>query len=179
VEAWKEEVLAGYRNQDRPFLVGHRGSQYTQLPARDGIAHGKIKRSNRFPNCSFFSNWTAPEEKITWDVEVSEEGAYEVEIYYACAEKELGSMIELSFNGDRVQGRVTEAHDPPLRGGEHDRVKRVESYVKDFKPMKLGILHLGKGRGELTLRALTVAGANVMDFRLLMLKRVGAVIGDR
>ena len=53
-----------------------------------------------------------------------------------------------------------------------DRVKRQESYVKDFRPMKLGTIRLQNGPGELTLRALHIPGSQVMDFRLLTLTRV-------
>ena len=46
---------------------------------------------------------------------------------------------------------------------------RGESYVKDFKPLRLGTLELSKGRGLLTLRALSVPGKQVMDVRSVML----------
>jgi uncharacterized protein YceK len=55
---------------------------------------------------------------------------------------------------------------------EHDRVERNESYVKDFKPLKMGTLHVEKGSGQLALRALDIPGSQVMDFRLLMFTRV-------
>jgi len=67
---------------------------------------------------------------------------------------------------------VTEAHDPPLRGMEHDRVPRQESYVKDFRAMKLGTISLEKGRGDLILRAIEIPREQALDFRLLMLTRV-------
>jgi len=171
-ETFKEEVLPGYDRDDRPFLIGHPDFRYTQIPARDGKAHGNIQRSNRFPNCSFFTNWTSPEDKITWDAEVLSDGTYEIEIHYTCPAADVGSTIELSFGDSVLRGEVTEAHDPPLRGGEHDRVPRGESYVKDFKPLKLGTIELEKGRGELTLRAPRIPGSQAMDFRLMMFTRV-------
>jgi arylsulfatase A-like enzyme len=172
VERWKEDVLAGYDQDERPFLIGHPEYRYTQIPARDGVAHGNIERSNRFPNCSFFRNWTSVDDRLTWDAEVAAGGDYEVEIYYTCPQKDVGSTIELRFNDARLQGRISQAHDPPLRGGEHDRVRRQESYVKDFRPMKLGTIKLRPGKGELTLRALEIPGSQVMDFRLMMFTRV-------
>ena len=65
---------------------------------------------------------------------------------------------------------MTEAHDPPPRGAEHDRVPRDgESYVKDFKPLRLGILDLSKGRGPLAIRAVEIPGRRVIDLRAVML----------
>jgi len=170
---FKQQALAEYAKQPRPFPIGHADYKYTQIPARDGKAHGNIKRSNRFPNCSFFTNWTSLDDKITWDAEVLAAGTYRVEVYYTCPKVDVGSTIELSINGSRLRGRITAAHDPPLRGAEHDRVARGESYVKDFKPLKLGTIELKKGRGELTLRATEMPGSQVMDFRLIMFTKIG------
>ena len=56
---------------------------------------------------------------------------------------------------------------------ENDRTEgRAESYVKDFKAVSLGTIDLKKGSGPLTLRALDMPGSQVMEFRLLLLKRV-------
>ena len=76
----------------------------------------------------------------------------------------------MNFNGSRIKAKVTKPHDPPLVGEEFDRTSRGgESYVKDFLPLDLGVFHLEKGRGLLTLRALNVPGKRVMDVRAVLL----------
>lgn len=172
VEQWRTNVLSGISTDERRFPVGHPNFKYTQLPARDGKAHGNTVRSNQSPNSTFFTRWTGLDDKITWDVEVLSEGDFEAEIYYTCPSKDIGSTVQLSFHSNSITTKVTEANDPPLRGMENDRVKRTESYVKDFKSLKAGIIHLEKGTGELTLKALNIPGSMVMDFRLLMLTRI-------
>ncbi|MFA5193098.1 MAG: arylsulfatase [Verrucomicrobiia bacterium] len=170
LDKWKDEILTGLGKQEWPFTVGCREMPITQLPARDGVPHGNVKRSARAPNCSFFTNWTSTEDRITWDVEVATAGRYEAVVYYTCPKTDVGSTVELSFNGSRIEAIVSEAHDPPLRGQEHDRFPRAgESYVKDFKPMRLGVMELKLGRGELTLRAVKVPGKTVMDVQLILL----------
>ena len=72
------------------------------------------------------------------EVEVLETGDYEVVLYYTCKMGDEGSEFELSFGDSKLEGRIEEAHDPPLTGMEHDRVERPESYVKDFKALNLG-----------------------------------------
>ena len=59
-----------------------------------------------------------------------------------------------------------------MRGQENDRVKRRESYVKDFKEIKIGKINLTKGKGELALQALEIPGNESIEFRLLMLEKV-------
>jgi hypothetical protein len=160
-ELWKD---------GRPFTVGYRQFPLTQLPARDGVPHGSVQRSASAPNCSYFTNWTSTNDEITWDIEVKTVGAYEAVVYYTCPAADVGSTIELGFNGSRLEAIVVEANDPPLRGREYDRVDRKgESYVKDFKPLRVGTFDLKPGRGALTLRALKVPGKTVMDVRLLTL----------
>ena len=154
------------------FPIGHPDCRFTQLPARDAIATGKIKRSNRYPNCSFFTAWTRSEDTISWPVEVLKSGRYQVDLYYTCGEENTGVEMELEFAEARLPFKITEAHDPPLVGAADDRFKRAESYVKKFKPANIGIIELDAGKGKLVLRTRKLAGKQSIDFRLLFLTRV-------
>ena len=180
-------MLSELGEDTRPFVIAHPDSKWTQIPARDGTAHGGIKRSNKFPNCSYFYNWTKLDDKITWPVEVGASGLYEMTIHYAVPKGDEGAHIHLSYSmpnttlpnekkGGWSSGNVfliDKAHDVPARGQENDRVQRKESYVKDFKPMKMGMIRLKKGKGELTLQATEIPGKTALEFRLLMLRRLG------
>lgn len=170
VKMHHDRFMPNYEKDERPFVIAHPGSVLTQLPARDGIAHGNIERSNRFPNCSFFRNWTSTDDKITWRAEVGASGTYEVVLYYAA--KSAGAKCELIFNDSVLPFEIREAHDVPELGAEHDRHPRVESYVKDFKAVSIGRINLKKGQGELTLRATEIPGEEAMEFRLFTLERV-------
>jgi arylsulfatase A-like enzyme len=170
VARWKDEALPKSQKDDRPFTVGYAEFPTTFLPARDGVPHGKIKRSAGAPNCSFFTNWRSTGDSITWDIEVATGGNYEAVVYYTCPKGDIGSTVELRFGESRAQGKVAEPFDPPLVGAEYDRVPRKgESYVKDFRPLRLGVFGLVKGRGELVLRALDVPNHQVMDVRAVKL----------
>ena len=173
MEDYKKQYYSELPKEDpRPFVICHKDFPYTQIPARDGKVTGGIRRSNRWPNCSYFTNWIDLNGTISFDVEVQSEGEYEVEIYYTCSKGSEGSTFEVRVGSQAVKGVISEAHDPPETGMEHDRSVRMESYVKDFKPLKVGVIKLSKGKAVLTLKALTKPGTQVMDFRLLMLKKV-------
>lgn len=174
VQEWRQDLLADLGQDDRPFPVGYPEFPTTQLPARDGVAHGKVERSARAPNCSYFTNFNTLDDAVTWDIEVATAGEYEVIIHYACPAADVGSTIEVSFKDSRLQATLAEPHDPPLLGAENDRVPRKsESYVKDFKPWPAGVIPLEPGRGPLKVRALNVPGQQVMELRMveLTLKR--------
>lgn len=172
-EKFKNDILSELPLKDnRPFLLGDPRAKYTQIPASDGEAHGNIKRSNRWPNCSFFTNWISLQDAITWDVDVVADGDFQVELYYTCPQEDVGSSFELILGDNVLKSKISEAFDPPLRGMEDDRVKRTESYVKDWKPLNIGVIHAQKGSSRLTLKALEIPGHSVMDFRLLLFKRI-------
>ncbi len=170
---WLYEVQPQTAKTDtRPFSLGHPSYLYTQLPARDGIPHGTIERSNQYPNDSFFTNWSTATDSITWDVEVLADGHFDVELYYTATKENLGSIVELSLGNSRIAKKIRVMNNPPLKGMENDRVPRKESYVKDFKPMDLGTMVLKKGKGTLTLKTLKVAGSEVAEVRLLVFRKV-------
>ncbi len=170
-ETYRAEI-EGYDQDDRAFPLGHADYRFTQMPARDAQSSGDIQRSNRFPNCSYLRNWTKTSEQISWDVEVGAAGKYRVQLHYACPAEDLGATVQLTCGQAQLKAQITEAWDPPARGQEHDRVPRVESYVKDFRAMDLGVIELQPGRRPLTLSALDIPGGQVMEFRLLMFERL-------
>jgi arylsulfatase A-like enzyme len=159
-------------DDDRPYPVGYAEFPMTPLPARDGVAHGGVKRSANAPNCSYFVNWKSKDDAITWDIDVHTAGTYGVEMFYTCPEADAGSTVELSFKEARLSGKVAPGWDPPLIDNQ-DRVPRKgECYLKEFRGLKLGTVKLAAGRGLLTLRATDIPGASVMDLRLLTLSLV-------
>ena len=158
---------------ERPFIIGHPDLPFTQLPARDAIATGDIERSGRAPNCSFYMNWVNEEDTIYWDAEVQEAGNYQAQVYYTCAEEDLGTVLELRWGDSAITKEVTVENDPPWVGAESDRsLRKGESYVKDFIPMDLGVIRLEKGSNRLTLSALEIPGKQSIEMRLVMLNRI-------
>ena len=155
---------------DRAFSVGYTEFPWTPLPARAGVPHGAVKRSSNAPNSSYFVNWKTTDDRLTWDIEVHTAGTYDVTIDYTCPVPDAGSTIELSFKNAKLAGKVAPGWDPPLYTNQ-DTLPRpaAESQMKDFRPLALGTMSLEAGRGPLTLRALQIPGASVMDVRRINL----------
>ena len=171
VDQFRTDIMGELGKDERPFVIGHPDVTWSQVPARDGTAHGGIKRSNKFPNCSYFLNWKSTDDFISWDIELSQSGIYEVELWYACPRKDLGAEIQLSFNGKSLKSKIVREVDPPLLKG-FDRKPRMEGYVKKFEPMIMGQVQLTKGSGQLKLEALKIPKDQAMEFRLLMFRRI-------
>lgn len=173
VDAWRREMLPGLTDDKRAFPVGYHQMPTTYLPARDGVPHGRVQRSARAPNCSFFTGWQSTDDRMTWSIDVHTAGRYEAVLYYTCAADDVGARIELRVGEAAVTAEVAPAHDPPLVGAADDRVERVgESYVKEFRPLALGEFDLEPGTSTLVLRALEVPGDRVADVRAVALRLV-------
>ena len=154
----------------RPLAIGYREFPITILPARDGEPRGEMQRSGQAPNSSYFVNWTKPTDSAVWNIEVVTAGTYVVTLDYTCPQADVGSKLELSFEGTLLKGKVTDAWDPPLLT-DQDVVPRGtgESVMKVFRTMTLGEVRLEPGKGELRLRATDIPGKSVMDLRRVTL----------
>lgn len=180
VTAWRAEVFAtkpakvkGKSVDQRPIGVGYPEFPITMLPARDGEPHGGVKRSSAAPNCSYFINWTRPDDAMVWSIEVMMPGLYQVVIDYTCPLADAGSTIDLTFGAAKLSGTVTPGWDPPLNT-DQDTIPRPagESQMKPFKALDLGVITLPAGPGDLRLSASRIPGRSVMDVRRVTLTLV-------
>uniref|UniRef100_A0AB33J9Y5 Arylsulfatase n=1 Tax=Prevotella sp. GTC17260 TaxID=3236796 RepID=A0AB33J9Y5_9BACT len=172
---FKEKLLAHFPQEDtRPFTIGHPLETYSKLPVRDATIVGAIERSNRYPNCSYFTNWRSEQARVSWNVEIEESGLFEAYVYYTCDERNVGSIFELSTNRDseNLVFTLNQVNDQPMLGAELDRVPREESYMKGFAPCRVGKIRLSKGAATLSLRAKKLKNEEAMNFWMLELKRV-------
>jgi hypothetical protein len=177
VEAWRADVFggrpataAGSVVDPRPIPVGYREFPVTMLPARDGDPRGGVRRSASAPNSSYFVDWRTLDGRMVWEVDVQTAGDYEVVIDYTCPAEDAGATIELALGSSRLTGKVAPAWDPPLYTNQDTVARPVgESRMKEFRPLRLGVLRLPAGRGPLVLRALEIPGRTVMDVRRVTL----------
>ena len=174
VEEFREKVMSGFSRKDnRPFMIGHPEERCSKLPARDARSEGAVERSNRFPNSSYFTNWKDRSARIYWDVEVVEEGTFDLGIYYTCDRRNIGSSFVVeTAAGESLPFTLDKVNDSPMTGADLDRYPRMESYFKGFKSFPAGRIHLKKGRTTLSIRADRIVGSEAMNFWMMTLERV-------
>ena len=154
----------------RPFTINYNTAKYTHLPARDAEINGDLKRSSIHANCSFIENWKNTNDYIFWEIDVLEDGINNIELYYTLEKESVGTEIALEFENQIIKKTIDEFHDPNLVGFEEDKIKRIESYTKDFKKIKIGRMSFKKGLSKLKLKTTKKIGKKSIDFRLLILK---------
>lgn len=164
-----DEVGFGATRLRRPFTVG--AATVTSLPARDGVPQGGLPRSSVHPNDSYFLRWSSTSHAVTWDVDVLQAGAYEVQAWYAVPAADVGASVRVTLGDAVATARVTVAHDPPLVGPSDDRVPRTESPTKAFAAMTLGTLSVSAGRATLRVDATVIPGSQAWELAGLTLLR--------
>ena len=168
---WRESINEIIKkNKRRPFTINYKNSNHTHLPARDAEITGKLQRSSIHANCSFIENWKSSNDYIYWDVDVLENGTKSVELYYTLPKESVGTEIALEFEDQIIKKTIDDFHDPSLEGFEKDKIKRIESYTKDFKKLNIGEMSFKKGISRLKLKTTIIKGNKSIDFRLLILK---------
>ncbi len=178
---YRTSVLKESDVRPPPFSVGHPSGhpagRLTQLPVRDAVSSGRIVRSSRHPNSSWFGHWTSPDDTIRWSVRVHEAGTYSAELLYACDTDDAGALIRLEARiGDSVHAVQTRApaHPSEITGADRDRVPRNEGYEKRWGRLPLGTIVLPAGDGTLQLTAPDIPGRQAIDVRLLLLHRTAS-----
>ena len=166
---WIDEVLnTSLSNEKRPFTISGNLNVNNVLPARDSYFSGGIKRSNRYPNDSFLTNWSKS-DSIYWPIQVMNDGLYSLRIFINADNESLNSELIVSTNNSNVEGKVNKVFISDLRGMENDRVPRIESYLKDFDAIDLKPIYLTKQSKYLSIKR----GNNSLgslDFKRIILK---------
>ena len=106
---------------------------------------------------------------MTWDIDVHTAGEYEVVLDYTCPMADAGSTIEVSLG---AAGSAARSRPAGIRRSTPTRTRFAapgESRMKEFRPLRLGVMRLQAGRGPLVLRALEIPGRSVMDVRRVTL----------
>tara|TARA_B100001057_G_scaffold271570_1_gene271844 strand:- start:6194 stop:7972 length:1779 start_codon:yes stop_codon:yes gene_type:complete len=166
---WIDEVLnTSLSDEKRPFTISGNLNVNNVLPARDSYFSGGIKRSNRYPNDSFLTNWSKS-DSIYWPIQVMNDGLYSLRIFINADNESLNSELIVSTNNSNSEGKVNKVFISNLRGMENDRVPRIESYLKDFDAIDLNPINLTKQSKYLSIKR----GNNSLgslDFKRIILK---------
>ena len=162
-DTWFSDVSQGMA-EPPPIPLGHREMPQVEMTTPDATWQGDLKFGGRHANNNWVTNWTSTEDHLYWEVDVVRAGSYDVTLMYTCPEADVGARICVEADGQRVEGVVKKAHDPPFVPSP-DRVPRREVYEKVWAPLPLGKLELPKGRCRIYVKTLEITGQAAMDLK--------------
>jgi len=161
-EDWYEQVTAA-GIEAPPLPIGFSSSEIVALQAEDSSLKGGLQFWRKIGWAhDTVTQWRNPEASVTWELDVLQEGQYEVTLMYSCPEGETGSQIEITVGERRLKSKITEAYDPrPPTERELDH-KRLETsgpvWFRTYAPLAFPAVSLQKGRTQLTVRATDIPG---------------------
>jgi arylsulfatase A len=158
-------VEVGHDEWPEVRLPGHEATLY--VAEENGISY---VGENGWAN-DWITNWVDEKSYPFWWIDVIEEAEYEISIDYACAEKNLGTEFWVKIGRQKIEGAITEAHDPEALPSP-DRSPRGEVYEKIWKTQKIGTMRLLKGKDRLEIHAFAIAGEQAMDIKTVRIKKL-------
>ena len=110
-------------------------------------AYGKLIRDK-------ITGWQDPSDSIRWDLEMEQEGRYQVILQYGCGAAD-GSRIQIMAGGNRIEVAV-----------------EPTSAADVWRTQSVGFLDLKPGRSTLEIRVLSESGKQGMDLHEVRLRWV-------
>ena len=95
-----------------------------------------------------------------------------MELAYACPASDAGSRIRITAGDASVETTLPAAPALEIQLEHRDDDGKTRYRNRDWAHLKIGTLKLPKGPARLTVQALTLTGSQVMDFKLVKLRRL-------
>ena len=147
--------IAGAPEVDPP-VVGQGGEGTMLLDYVHALTSGRaIKRFNR-KGRFYISKWTDPEDTVTWHLDVTSPGTFEVSVTYSAREEWLGKEYVVSVGAERLTAQVEHTGD-----------------WYEYKTFEIGTVDLPEpGRYTLQICPASPSMEDVMYLRSVQLERV-------
>ncbi|MDN5210571.1 sulfatase-like hydrolase/transferase [Fulvivirgaceae bacterium BMA12] len=155
-----------------PIPVGFDAAPEIELPAPEASIHGKLnfKGGMGWAN-DWITGWSSPLDTVSWELEVEEDGLYELAAQLNISDEMVGANIEARTNQKVIRHTVIQAFFSPNLSS-HDRVDRGEVYEKNWKSVVIGNMDLEKGKQTLKINVNASQWNGKMELKGLRLKKV-------
>jgi arylsulfatase A-like enzyme len=170
-DAWFADISEdGLRRY--PLPVGHPEHNPVEVHAPQAYADKPLKFANGpgFAN-DWLTGWTDLKAKVWFEIEVVTAGAYDVEISFACPPEDAGSELRISTNDQSLETAIPSSPGPEIPLPHRDADGKNRYRDRTWGTARIGTLNLKAGQARITLEALSMPGAQVMDLKHLKLTR--------
>ena len=155
VNRWFADVTRGQSYARVPIQVGREDENPVEIDLTWGVPSGQqVRPLYRSYNHDIIDRWSVAGDSVTWDLEVTKSGQYEVRFSYGC--------------------RATDGGLLKIEAGDSTLVHRVIATAgrEIFRPLIIGTLNLHRGKVNLVLTAQSVKGQEIMALHKIWLRRI-------
>ena len=129
-------------------------------------SHAQLKGDLHFAGFGFYhdwiTHWKTIEDSISWDLEIMQQGTYEIKLEYSCRKKYMGSTIVIEVGEKRIEFVLDAPHYAQIIT-RPDKITRVEQPERKWALFEAGQLNLTKGKKKLKIYAKDIRKKKVMD----------------
>lgn len=170
-EDWFTEVTSELQGR-KLIPVGYTESLTTTLPVTESYFDGNVmfKGKSGWSN-DWLTNWNNTDDKIWWELDVVNEGSFEVILEYTLKKENVGTQVQVSGGLKTIDVQFDEDFDSELKPSP-DRVVRGEVYEKEWARKLVGLIELKKGKTKIELKARTIPGEESIELKSLILKKI-------
>lgn len=170
-DAWFKDI-SSEGLQRYPLAVGYDEQNPVELHAPQSYFDAPLEFASGpgFAN-DWLTHWTDAKAKVWFELDAVKAGDYEVEIAYDCPEEDAGSIISVTAGESSLDGTVEAAPIHDIQLPHRDEKGKARYRNREWATLKLGTLKLPQGPMKLTLEALSMPGAQVMDLKHVRLLR--------
>ena len=118
---------------------------------------------------SFLVNWTDPESKVEYDIDVVQPGRYRVEVLYGCPPENAGAKLEFRAGSAQCSTTVPAHRAEKVRLAHRDEDGHDKYVDREWGSMELGDVQLNSGVQRIQLQAQPIPGKEALDFKSLIL----------
>lgn len=141
-----------------PIHLGHPEQPVVMLPTAGGNLSGALKYKNKNGYAfDWATNWVSAEDEFSWEVQVVNDGIYEIYAQHLLPPGSEGAQVLLEISDQKVRQTIKSPYipDPYPNPDQVDRGRLPEMKWKDFH---WGNVKLRKGNYQVRLRATKIPG---------------------
>ncbi len=160
-EQWYADVSTGRYKSSVPIEAGRADENPVELSLLWGYPVGKkLHFTYRHYLGDTFENWSELTDYVTWKIEVTQSGRYEVILEYACVPENAGSKLVIKAGQTEVEHVVQ----PTAGSGV-------------FRRVNAGVLSLAKEQVSFEIRPVSIVGRELLILHGVCLKHLGNAQG--
>ncbi len=156
---WLAEMKPSEENP--PVEIGHAEQTSIELPTTSGTLSGNFEYKNHHGWAYDWAlNWLSPEDAITWDIEVVNDGTYEIFLQYLVKKGDEGAKVKVMV-GDKSLIKKIKTAFVPAPYPNYDNVDRKRPLEMKWQDFSWGKMNLNSGNYKVKVQAIEIPGQEV------------------
>lgn len=167
-----KEIPVGYSNYPKTVLPAHEANLYPPFEFRKDRRHTGIAYHSLYGWAhDWIDFWTNTSAYAQWEIEIVEDGDFEVQLKYALNKEDVGVKLQIEIGNQKIIIENLETFEHS-EFKNYDRVQRdQEAPETDWKLISVGKLKLSKGAKTIKISSIEIPGNKSIELKSITLNK--------